>query len=185
MWIREKSNFITLEYVLSLLRCKKLVMVLPSFRIHNRDSVFFIVVFSCSRSPLFSSLSCCFIVNAASSRLFHWPREKSRDGPRCHCDRPIPAWVFFSLTVQFQYCSIFGGNFYFYCTHFFFFFFGNHKNVQIQKCVISVYFLVSSSCNIWCFSCNFIKVVNKTWRRYQQYYWEKNRLEESYLKISY
>lgn len=81
MWIREKSNFITLEYVLSLLRCKKLVMVLPSFRLHNRDSVFFTVVFSCSRSPLFSSLSCCFIVNAASSRLFHWPREKSRDWP--------------------------------------------------------------------------------------------------------
>lgn len=182
MWIREKSNFITLEYVLSLLRCKKLVMVLPSFRIHNRDSVFFIVVFSCSRSPLFSSLSCCFIVNAASSRLFHWPREKSRDGLRCHCDRPIPARVFFSLTVQFISTSAFLEEIFIFTV---LIFFGNHKNVQIQKCVISVYFLVSSSRNIWCFPCNFIKVVNKTWRRYQQFSWGKNRLEESYLKISY
>lgn len=184
MWIRENGHFITLEYVLSLLRCKKLVMVLPSFRIHNRDSVFFVVVFSCSWSPLFSSHPCCFIVNAASSRLIHWPREKSRDGPRCHCDRPIPAWVFFSLTVQFISTAAFLEEIFIF-TVLIFFFFGNHKNVQIQICVISVYFLVSSSCNIWCFSCNFIKVVNKTWRRYQQYYWEKNRLEESYLKISY
>lgn len=138
MWIREKSNFITLEYVLSLLRCKKLVMGLPSFRLQNSDSVFFIVVFSCSRSPLFSSLSCCFIVNAASSRLFHWPREKSRDGPRCHCDRPIPAWVFFSLTVQFISTAAFLEEIFIF-TVLIFFFFGETIKMFRYRNVLSVF----------------------------------------------
>lgn len=58
----------------------------------------------------------------------------------------------------------------------FFFFFLEIIKMFRYRNVLSVFiFLVSSSCNIWCFSCNFIKVVNKTWRRYQQYYWGKKQ----------
>lgn len=148
MWKREKSNFITLEYVLSLLRCKKYVMVLPSFRIHNRDSVFFIVVFIFLVPfiflpfPLFHR-KCSFFPTLPLAKR----EEQGWAEVSLWSANPCLSILQFNRPV-YQYCSIFGGNFYFYCTHFCF---GNHKNVQIQKCVISVYFLVSSSCNIWCF----------------------------------
>lgn len=98
-WIKENSNFITLEFVLTL-QMWRLVVKLPWLRIPKEGFFFIVRIFIVRDSiealwflvpsffPLFPSLCLVFL-----KQLLRWPWKGSREGARCHCDRPSP-WIF-------------------------------------------------------------------------------------------